>query len=66
MSDRLPLNNASLLKELSQDILSHFLRLAKQPSPWGKPQNISLVKQKNTKDEIINQEGMTMAKDGED
>ena len=32
MSDRLPLNNTSLLKELLHDILSRFLRLAKQPS----------------------------------
>ena len=50
MSDRLPLNNTSLLKELRHDILSRFLRLAKT--------------QKNTKDEIINQEGMRMVKDG--
>ena len=52
MSDRLPLNNTSLLKELRHDILSRFLRLAKT--------------QKNTTDEIINQEGMRMVKDGED
>ena len=54
------------LKELHPDILSHFLHLAKQPSTRGKPQNISLVRQKNTKDEIINQEGTRMVKDGED
>ena len=66
MSDRLPLNNTSLLKELRHDNLSRFLRLAKQPLMRGKPQNISLLRQKNTKDEIINQEGMRMVKDGED
>ena len=52
MSNGLPLNNTSLLKELRHDILSRFLRLAKQPLPPGKPQDISLVRQKNTKDEI--------------
>ena len=30
------------------------------------PQNISLVRQKNTKEVIINQEGTRMVKDGED
>ena len=65
MSDRLPLNNTSLLKELHHNILSRFLCLAKQPSPSGKPQNISLLRQKNTKDEIINEEGTRVVKDGE-
>ena len=66
MSDRLPLNNTLLLKELLHDILSRFLRLAKQSSPSRKPQNISLVRKKNTEYEIINQEGTRMVKDGED
>ena len=53
-------------KELRHDILSRFLRLGKQPSTRGKPQNISLVRQKNTKEEIINQRGTRMVKDRED
>ena len=59
MSDRLPLNNTSLLKELRHDIL----RLANNLYREG---NHKILTQKNTKDEIINQEGMRMTKDGED
>ena len=51
---------------IRHDILSRFLRRAKSPSKRGKPQNISLVRQKNTKEVIINQEGTRMVKDGED
>ena len=54
------------LKELCHDILSRFLCRAKLPSACGKLQNISLVRQKNTKEVIINREGTRMVKDGED
>ena len=58
--------NYFCLKELRHDILSHFLQSAELPSTRGKTQNISLVRQKNTKEVIINQEGTRMVKDGED
>lgn len=48
------------------DILSRFLRRAKLPSTSKKPQNISLVRQKNTEKVIVIREGTRMVKDGED
>ena len=55
-----------VLKELRHDILGRFLRRAKLASMSGKPQKISLVKQKNTKMGRTNQKGTKMVKDGED
>ena len=49
------------LKELPHDIVSKLLCRAKR-----RLQNIKLIRQKNIKEVIINQEGTMMGKDGED
>ena len=55
------------LKELRHDILSSFsVETCKITFNLKEPQNITLVRQKNIKEVIINQEGTTMVKDGED
>ena len=54
------------LKELRNDILSHFFVGLNYDGSAAKPQNNGLLRKKNTTGVILEQTGTRMAEDGED
>ena len=54
------------LKELRNNILSHFFEGQIYGSNVGKPKNNGLLRKKNTEELILIQKGIRMAEDGED
>jgi len=54
------------LKELGHGVLSLFWPRTKSPLNGRKPENNSLLRQKNIKEIIINHNGTRMVKDGKD
>ena len=55
-----------VLKELRQDILSHFLDGLSHGLSVGKPKANGLLIKEKTKGVILKQKGKRMAEDGED